>query len=75
MEIIGWIATSLSLTGIYLNARKKIACWPIWSVANVFWIIHLWGDWASVSLWLFYTCFNVYGYFSWKKDKIEKNEK
>ena len=71
------IALILSLIGIFLNAKKIIWCWPIWISANVFWCIHFIffvPQFTSVLLWIFFTVFNVYGWYEWNKENKLKNE-
>ena len=64
------LGTTGSIAGIILNSRKKISCWIIWSVANVFWI---WLNirfelWLAVATMVVYTALNAVGYFKWRKD-------
>jgi len=71
IELLGWIATSFSIIGIILNARKIIWCWPVWVVSNILWIIYFekLKMTPSVVLWIVFSVFNVYGWIQWKKDK------
>jgi nicotinamide riboside transporter PnuC len=34
-----WIGLVLTTWGIILNAKKHMACWPIWITSDVFWIL------------------------------------
>lgn len=72
MELLGWIATSISIIGILLNANKNILCWPVWLLSNIAWILYFilvkW-DLPSIVLWIVFAIFNVYGWVQWKKDK------
>ena len=36
---ITWILTILSLTGSFLNVKKKVACFYLWAIGEVFWLI------------------------------------
>ena len=67
LKVIGWIATCISLIGIIFNAYKMIICWPIWCVANLFWIY--WAtkkkEWSQVILWSIFTLANIYGWYMW----------
>ncbi len=67
LKIVGWIAAVLSLIGIMLNAYKIILCWPVWCVANIFWIY--WAtkkkEKAQIFLWIVFTLANLYGWFLW----------
>ena len=40
MDLLGWVASILSIFGIYLNAKKNIWCWYVWLVSNVGWLIY-----------------------------------
>jgi len=53
MLILGYLAAFVSLMGIILNARKIMACWPIWLLSNVMWITYsgIEGDVPSIILW------------------------
>ena len=68
IELIGWLATSLSLLGIFLNAKKIIACWWVWIVSDVAWIIYFLNpvDPQSLVLWIVFIGFNIYGWVQWK---------
>ena len=36
---ITWILTALSLSGSIFNVKKKVVCFYIWSVCEIFWLI------------------------------------
>ena len=36
---ITWILTALSLAGSFLNVKKKVACFYLWAIGEVFWFI------------------------------------
>ena len=76
MELLGWIATILSITGIVLNAKKIIYCWPIWLVSNILWIIYniQLKELSPIVLWVVFFMFNIYGWIEWNKSKY-KNKK
>lgn len=67
LKVIGWIAFTISFIGIILNAWKIIWCWPIWCIANIFWIY--WAtkkkEGAQVFLWSVFTLANIYGWYLW----------
>lgn len=71
MEWLGWVATVISISGIVLNAKKNILCWPIWLMSNAAWITYfiIKFDPPSLILWIVFTIFNVYGWIQWRKDK------
>jgi hypothetical protein len=71
MLYLGYFAALISLTGIILNAKKNLLCWPVWLFSNVLWIIYssIEGDIPSVILWTMFSGANVYGWLQWKKIK------
>ena len=75
LVLFGYLAALVSLIGIILNAKKHMACWPIWIFGNVMWITYsgIEGDIPSVVLWVTFSIFNVYGWYQWKKDLKRKN--
>lgn len=68
--LLGYIAAVVSLAGIILNAKKMMACWPVWLVSNIMWITYsgIEGDIPSVVLWITFSIFNIYGWIQWRKD-------
>lgn len=36
---VTWILTVISLSGNFFNVKKKVACFYIWAVGEVFWTI------------------------------------
>lgn len=69
--IIGYIAAFISFIGIILNAKRKLLCWPIWIISNIFWIYYSISknDTPSIILWSMFIGANVWGWYSWIKDK------
>ena len=74
MEILGWIATIISIIGILLNSKKNILCWPVWLVSSLMFVIYfiVLQDNPSILLWVVFSGFNLYGWIQWKKDKNKK---
>ena len=72
--ILGYAAAAVSLAGIFLNAKKIMACWPIWLVSNIMWITYsgIEGDLPSIILWSTFSLFNIYGWIQWRKDRKSK---
>lgn len=66
---IQWIALSLSIIGILLNALKIIWCWPIWVASNVCWLIYSYRnkDRSQLILWTVFLITNFYGWWMWMK--------
>jgi len=74
--LLGWIATAISIIGILLNAKKNMWCWPVWLVSNVLWVTYfiILANPQSITLWVVFSLFNVYGWIQWRKDeKLKKN--
>lgn len=73
--VINWIASALSIIGIFFNAKKHIWCWPIWVISNILWIyISIKArDLPNFFLWTSFILFNFYGWRQWKNEKNEKN--
>jgi len=70
MEILGWIATIISIIGIILNAKKIIYCWPVWLLSNILWITYfsVLKNGPSIVLWIVFSIFNIYGWIKWKQN-------
>lgn len=68
---MSWIAVSLSILGIILNARKNVWCWAVWILSNIFWLAYEIpkGEIPSIILWVVFLVMNSYGWYSWKKDE------
>jgi len=69
--ILGYTAAFVSLIGIILNAKKIMACWPVWIFSNLMWITYsgIQGDIPYIILWSVFTLSNVYGWVQWSKTK------
>jgi hypothetical protein len=71
------LATALSLGGLYLNGRHKMACWPVWLLSNVAWLTHftlvaLSGEsiqWGQFVLNVVFVYLNIDGWRRWKRDR------
>lgn len=74
MSVVSWIAVTLSLVGIFLNARKNILCWPVWVASNVLWLIVSAVPNLNVPqtiLWASFLVANFYGWINWIGDRDE----
>jgi len=67
--MLAWIASAFSITGVLLNAKRNIWCWPVWLVSNALWtyLSIVKTDWPQLVLWLFFAVGNVYGWNCWKR--------
>lgn len=73
MQLFLWSLTIASLTGVYLNVRRRWEGFAIWTVTNLSWAIidasH--GIWSQAALQSVYCGFAVYGIWSWKIRKTD----
>jgi nicotinamide riboside transporter PnuC len=62
------VAACVSLVGAYLNAKKNLYSFIIWSVANIFWVIYdlSVGAYFQAALFVCYLSMNIYGFYCWK---------
>jgi nicotinamide mononucleotide transporter len=69
--IITSVLTLLSLLGVILNIKKKIACFYIWFFTNASWcVIDFYkGIPMQGLLFAIYTGLAVYGIIEWRKKK------
>ena len=70
-SILSWIALTLSITGIILNAKKIIYCWPVWIISDIFWIVvetHN-NNLPQIILWFIFLFFNLYGLYCWSNER------
>ena len=68
---ITWILAGISLFGSFLNAKKKIACFYLWGIGEIFWFIldiHN-GVYGRATLDLVSLCMAVYGIIEWNRDR------
>ena len=70
IDILGWLGFLLILVGYYLNAQKKIICFPIWAVGNIIYIIYgfILNAFPIMAMSIFVLGMNVYGYKNWVRD-------
>jgi len=71
IEILGWVATTILLIGYFLNARKQTISWLFWIVGNTIMGIYAYliSSMSVVALSVILVGLNIYGFYSWKKDK------
>ena len=69
LTLFPWLAALLSLVGVILNIRRHRACFAIWTLTNLAWLVidaHA-GIYAQSLLHGAYLALAVYGWFSWKE--------
>ena len=74
--MLEWLTVLASLTGVWLNIRKHVACFWIWSITNAVWacIDYSRGITAQAALQAVYCALAVYGIVHWtaqKKPSVE----
>lgn len=70
---IEWVALTLSIGGILLNANKHILCWPIWALSCIAWILYFALDKkhggkpqpAAIIMNVVFLLSNIYGWVQW----------
>ncbi len=69
MTALTWITAIAALIGVWLNIRKHVACFWIWSATNAAWVYvdlsH--GIFAQAALQAAYVALAVYGIFQWSR--------
>lgn len=73
MSVLAWITAIASLVGVWLNIRRHVACFWIWTGTNVIWtVIDLQaGIYAQATLQAVYVGLALYGLWSWSQDPPE----
>ncbi len=68
-----WILTCLSLTGTFLNIKKKVSGWIVWLVANLGWVTSfMWkGMLAEATLFSAYSILCIYGIIEWRRPNLK----
>ena len=71
-----WALTILSLIGNFLNSRKNIKGFYVWTVCNMGWIVYDFTvhNYARVVLGVIQTLFCIYGIINWRAKDERKGE-
>lgn len=66
---ITWILSVISLSGNIFNVKKKVACFYIWAIGEVFWFILDFknGTYGRAFLDLVQLIMAIYGIIQWNK--------
>jgi nicotinamide riboside transporter PnuC len=69
-----WIASLLTFWALWLNGRRNIACWPMWLISNVLWIVYAWWrkEWALFAVNIGFILLNFAGWRQWAYVKPKK---
>ncbi len=69
-QVIYWLTSITALVGVWLNIRKNVACFWIWSFTNAIWvyadIAH--GLYAQAALMSVYFLLAIYGISRWREE-------
>lgn len=67
MNAVYWVAALAALVGVWLNIRRHVACFWIWTATNATWAVvdYLHGIHAQATLQLIYLALAIYGIVSW----------
>jgi hypothetical protein len=65
-----WLVSLAALVGVWLNVRKQVACFYIWSVTNAVWTYADWihGLHAQAALQAAYFALSIWGIVRWRKE-------
>lgn len=68
---MSYLAATLTMLGLVLNARHNIACWAIWLASNAVWITYLTpkGEYALVMQNIVFVGLNIYGWRQWRQQR------
>ena len=76
-QTIYWLTAFISLFGVVLNIRKRVACFYLWSISNAIWVyadlVH--GLLPQAILMAVYFVLSLWGIWSWRRPGQERNSK
>lgn len=69
-----WVLTIISLIGNFLNCRKLRACFYIWIICNLCWMVYdgIKEQYSRMTLDIIQTVFCGYGLNKWKSKDEER---
>ena len=69
---LSWIASSLSIIGVLLNAQHIIWCWHIWVLGSLMWVYWAYKNKniSQIVLWIIFILSDIYGFYSWTHMKF-----
>lgn len=69
MEAVYWLTSLASLAAVWLNIRRRVECFAIWSVTNAVWAVADWthGLHAQAALQAVYFALSIYGLRKWSR--------
>lgn len=74
--IIGWLATAIALGGVYLNNRRRRACFILWLASNAMTLaVHSYaGMWSLAVRDVAFFVLAVHGWRLWGSRKVVEYE-
>jgi nicotinamide mononucleotide transporter len=69
MDALYWLVSLAALAGVWLNVRKHVACFYVWSVTNAVWTYADWmhGRHAQAALQAVYFALSFWGILAWSR--------
>lgn len=76
IENLGWLLTALSLVGVWLNIKKDVRCFYLWTFTNGSWAAVDWyaGLYAQSALFSIYFVLAIWGIYAWKTNRKENKQ-
>jgi len=70
MTTLSWIFAALSVTGTWLNIKKRRVCFIIWGFTNGFWFVYdmAIGAYAQSALFAVYFILALRGLWEWSRE-------
>lgn len=70
MTVFAWTMTLVSLVGVVLNIHRHQACFILWLVTNLSWVVIdlSYGIPAQAALQLVYAALSLWGLWKWSHD-------
>jgi len=71
LEFLSWLGVGLQMSGLVLNGKQKMSCWPVWLASNavLFTYFLLSQQWAFEVLQFGFVYLNTAGWVQWRKQK------
>ena len=71
---ISWPLAMLSITGTIFNVKKKVACFYLWVIGEIFWMFLDFknGQYGRMFLDVVHLGMAFWGIYSWRKKKVEE---
>ena len=69
--MIYWLTALAALLGVWLNIRRHVACFYIWTVTNAVWAVLDWSHdlHAQAALMTVYLGLSIWGIWKWSQPK------